>query len=133
MYVYQKVRAHNFARAWGYIQVWPIYMYKFTIQLMNMISYIRSFINFQIQNTKAAHTVQNGLAIYIQMHKGYVPTEMQNTKGVHSIYIEKGGEDALYLQSGRDALEAAALFESTTPPLAIHAQTLSSPALRRWG
>ena len=56
----------------------------------------RSCIILQIQNRKAAHTVQNGLAIYIQMHKVYVPTEMQNTKGVHSIYIEKGGMHCIY-------------------------------------
>ena len=52
----------------------------------------------------------------------YVPTEMQNTKGVFSIYIEGGG-GALYLQSGREGVDAleVALFESTTPPLAIQA------------
>ena len=63
---------------------------------MNMISYIRLYIILQIQNTEAAHTVKDGLAIYIQMHKVYLPTEMQNTKGVFSIYIEGGGMHCIY-------------------------------------
>ena len=83
MYVYQKVRARNFARAWGYIQVDPLWLKYQQTRLENLalIMSIAAQLDFHTSKTVSAayseykaplkHSLKGAVAINIEMHNVY--------------------------------------------------------------